>query len=153
MQETQLADIDFSDFSSLIFKVNHYIIGEEEFFRINVFWLKELDHIDIDGMRNLEDLARLMMKNVGILMKSLMVESLLEISIKRRSQRFYEPIDVHSIKNVIGKSISSIGMWNSVNHLGKHDFSGATALSLSPSPFLWVKNLGLKININEFIDL
>ena len=48
------------------------------------------------------------MKNVGILKYSLMVESLLEILTNRRSQAFYKLIDVQSVANVIGESISSI---------------------------------------------
>ena len=52
-----------------------------------------------------------------------MVESLLEILTKRRSQVFYKPVDVHSVTNAIGESISSITMWNIVNQLGKFDFS------------------------------
>ena len=50
-----------------------------------------------------------------------MVESLLEILIKRRIQALYKHIDVQSVTNVLGESISSISMWN-VNQLGKYDF-------------------------------
>ena len=55
------------------------------------------------------------MENVGILKDSLMVESLLEILTKRRSETFYKLIDVHSVTNVFGEIISSINMWNIVN--------------------------------------
>ena len=55
------------------------------------------------------------MKNVGFLKYSLTVESLLEILTKRRSQAFDKFIDVHSVTNFIGESISSISMWNIVN--------------------------------------
>ena len=41
-----------------------------------------------------------------------MVESLLEILITRRSQAFYKPVDVHSVRNAIGESISSTSIWN-----------------------------------------
>ena len=34
---------------------------------------------------------------------------------KRRSQAFYKLIDVHSVVNVIGESMSTIRMWNIVN--------------------------------------
>ena len=51
-----------------------------------------------------------------------MMESLLEILIKKRSQTFYKAIDVHSVRNVLGEVISSISMWNIVNQLGMHDF-------------------------------
>ena len=52
-----------------------------------------------------------------------MVESLLEILPKRRSQMFYKPVDVHSMTNAKGESISSISTWNIVNQLGEYDFS------------------------------
>ena len=52
-----------------------------------------------------------------------MVENLLEILTKRRSQTFYAPIDVHSVKNEIGESIYSISIWNIVIQLDKYDFS------------------------------
>ena len=55
------------------------------------------------------------MENVGILKDSLMVESLLEILTKRRSEAFYKLTDVHSVTNVLGEIISSINMWNIVN--------------------------------------
>ena len=50
---------------------------------------EELDGIDIDDIENLVT--------------------------NRRSQTFYKPIDVHSLINAIGESISSIRMWNIVN--------------------------------------
>ena len=58
-----------------------------------------------------------------------MVESLLEILTKRRSQTFYKPVDVDSVTNAIGESISSISMWNVVNQLGKYDFSCGSVVS------------------------
>ena len=50
-----------------------------------------------------------------------MGENLLEIKTKRRSQAFHN--SVTNVINVVGKSISSITMWNNVNQLRKHDFS------------------------------
>ena len=72
---------------------------------------EELDGIDIDDIGNFEDLLRIVLfiKNVGILKYSLMVKSLQEILTNRRSQVFYKLIDVHSVTNVIGKSIFSTG--------------------------------------------
>ena len=32
-------------------------------------------------------------------------------------------IDAHYVTNAVGRSISSVAMWNIVNQLGKHDFS------------------------------
>ena len=55
------------------------------------------------------------MENLGILKDSLMVESLLEISTKRRSPAFYRLIDVYSVTNILGEIVSSINMWNIVN--------------------------------------
>ena len=43
------------------------------------------------------------MKNVGILKQSLIMDSLLEIITERGSQKFYKPIDVHSVTNAIDK--------------------------------------------------
>ena len=48
------------------------------------------------------------MKNVEILNHSLTVESLLEILTIRRSQAFYNLIDVDSVTNAVGESILSI---------------------------------------------
>ena len=36
---------------------------------------------------------------------------------------FYKPVDVHSMTNAKGESISSISTWNIVNQLGEYDFS------------------------------
>ena len=63
------------------------------------------------------------MKNGRILKYAMMVESLLEILTKRRSQSFYKPVDVHSVTNAKGGIVSSISMWNIVNQLGKHNIS------------------------------
>ena len=52
-----------------------------------------------------------------------MVENLLEILTKRRSQTFYTPIDVHSLTNQIGENIYLISIWNIAIQLGKYDFS------------------------------
>ena len=52
-----------------------------------------------------------------------MVESLLEILTKRKSQTFYKTVDVHFVTNAKGKNISSVSIWNIVNHLGKYFFS------------------------------
>ena len=53
----------------------------------------------------------------------MMGENLLEILTKRRSQEFYNSLDVHYVTGAVGESISSVTMWNFVNQLGKHDFS------------------------------
>ena len=70
----------------------------------------------------LDGIDTVLMKNVGTLKYSLMVESLIEISTKRRSQALYRFIDVHDVTNVIGEGISSISMRNIVNKFGKYDF-------------------------------
>ena len=73
---------------------------------------KELDGIDTDDNGNLVDLLKVVFihEECGILQDSLMVESLLEILTNKRSHAFYKFIDVHSVTNVIGGSISSIRM-------------------------------------------
>ena len=67
--------------------------------------------MDMDDIRNLEDLLRI----VFILNYSLTMESLLEILTKSKSQEFYKLIDVDSVTNFIGENIYSISMWNIVN--------------------------------------
>ena len=44
------------------------------------------------------------MKNVGILKKSLMMDSLPEIITETGCQKFYKPIDVHSVTNAIDET-------------------------------------------------
>ena len=48
-----------------------------------------------------------LMRNVRILEWTLMVESLLQILTKRRSQTFYKPANIHSVANTTAESISS----------------------------------------------
>ena len=60
----------------------------------------------------------------GNLKLAMMLESLLEILTKRRSQTF----DVHAVTNV-GEIISSITMYNIVNQLGKYYFSCGLVLN------------------------
>ena len=78
---------------------------------------EELDGIDIDDIENLKELLRIVFlhEDCGNLKVLLTVESLLEKLASRRSQAFYKLIDVHSVTNVIGESISSIRIWNIVN--------------------------------------
>ena len=89
---------------------------------------EELKNIDIDDIVNLEDLPRL-----AFIDEECETSTVVnwwwwrasKVLTKRRSQMFYKHIDIHSVKNTIGESISSISMWNIVNQLGKHDFSCA----------------------------
>ena len=69
---------------------------------------EELDGINIDDIRNLEDLLRIVFihEECGNLKVFVDGESLLEILTNRRSQAFYKLIDVHSVTNVIVESIS-----------------------------------------------
>ena len=54
---------------------------------------------------------------------SLMVETFLEVLIKR-SQMFHKPTkDVHSVTDDMGETISSISIRRIVSQLGKHGFS------------------------------
>ena len=43
------------------------------------------------------------MKTVGISKESLIVDSLLELITEIGSQKFYKPVDVHSVTNAIDK--------------------------------------------------
>ena len=50
------------------------------------------------------------------------VESLLEILTKRRSQTFYRSIELSSVINAVGEGVSLICKCYIVNQLGKRDF-------------------------------
>ena len=69
---------------------------------------EEVGGINIVDIRNLEDLLRIVIIHEECGSLKVFVESLLEILTNRRSQVFYKLIDVHSVTNVIGESISSI---------------------------------------------
>ena len=59
MQDSTFADIDFSNFSSSIFKVNHNFIEEEDSSVGKVVADEDkLDGIEIDDLLNLENLSR-----------------------------------------------------------------------------------------------
>ena len=82
---------------------------------------EELDGIDIDDIVNLEDLLRIVFiheecENLVFVDGGDIKKKILEILTNRRSQAFYKLIDVHSMTYVIGENISSIRMWNIVNH-------------------------------------
>ena len=62
------------------------------------------------------------MKNVGTFKHSLTVECLQKMLTKRRSQAFEKLIDVQSVTNFIGESVSTTSMWNSTNQLDKYYF-------------------------------
>ena len=68
-----------------------------------------------------------------------MVEKLLEILARRRSQTFYKPADVHFVTNVVGESIFSITMSNIVNQLGKHVFSCGSVVNNIKETFFLIK--------------
>ena len=65
---------------------------------------EELNGIDIDDIGNLENLQRIVeCENLKVFVDN---RELTKILPKRRSQAFYRLIDIHSVKNVIGESIS-----------------------------------------------
>ena len=76
-----------------------------------------------DDIGNLEHLIVLINEECGILKQSLMKGSLLEMLTKKKSQVFYQPVDIQSLTNAIGKSVSSRSILNIVNQLDKYDFS------------------------------
>ena len=45
------------------------------------------------------------------------------INQKKKSDVLQSPVDVHSVTNVAGESISLITIYDILNQLGKHDFS------------------------------
>ena len=59
-----------------------------------------------------------------------MMDNLLEILTKRKSQAFYSSLYRCPLAiNAVGESISSVTMWNIVNQLGKHKFSCAAVVN------------------------
>ena len=81
--------------------------------------------VDINEIGNLEDLLRAVFINeeCGNLKVVIYGRCLLEILTRRRSETFYEPLDLQSVTNAVGEGIYSTGQWNIVNELSKHDFS------------------------------
>lgn len=60
MQDPTFADIEFSNFSSFIFKLNHVFMEENENLEEKfIVGEEELDGIAIDGILDLENLPRI----------------------------------------------------------------------------------------------
>ena len=74
-------------------------------------------------MANSENLPRLVFIDEEWKNLTVVVDGLLEILSKRKSQSFYKSIDVHYVTNAKGEIVSSKSMWNIVNKLSEHDFS------------------------------
>ena len=64
--------------------------------------------IDIEDVRNLEDLLRVVLIDEEFGNLKVKGESLLETLTKRRNQTFYRPVVLHSVTNAVGEGISSI---------------------------------------------
>ena len=64
--------------------------------------------IDIDDIGNLEDLLRAVFINEKSENLKVVVESIVEMLTKRRSQTFYRDIDLNSVTNSIDGAVSSI---------------------------------------------
>ena len=91
MRKTTFTDIDFSDFSSFIFKVNH-VFREEKYHPLEkvVIDKQELNGIEIDDIWNLENLPRTVSMDYEYWNLKVVVyegDLILEILIKRRRQR------------------------------------------------------------------
>ena len=74
---------------------------------------EELDCIDIDDIRNLYDLPRLVLidEECGNLIAVNGIGELTRnVNWKKKSDVLQYPIDVHSMTNVVGESISSVTM-------------------------------------------
>ena len=88
----------------------------------------KLDGIDKDDMEtyciylHLSSSMRIWCSSYGNLKVVVNHGERTRILTKKRNQTFYKAIDVHSVKIVLGESISSISMWNTMNRLGKHNF-------------------------------
>ena len=83
---------------------------------------KDLGGIDTDDNRNFKDLLRFNEEYRNL--KVVVDGGELTGNIKQKNKSdVFKTIDVHSVINAVGESISSISKWNIVNQFGKHDFS------------------------------
>ena len=92
-----------------------------------VIFEKELDCTDRDDIGNLDQRIHLgscaSMRNVGISQWPMIVKNVLEVLAKKMSDILQQPIDVHSVTNVVGESISSVTSGIFIgNQSGKHGF-------------------------------
>ena len=71
--------------------------------------------INIDDIGYLEDLRIVVFINEECGNIKVVVERLLEILTKKRSQMCYRSIHLHSVTNIVGEGIFSICKWNIVN--------------------------------------
>ena len=78
---------------------------------------EELDGIDIDDIGNVEDLLRIAFihEECGNLKVFVDGWELIRNINKLKSQALYKLVDVRSVTNFTGESISSIRIWNIVN--------------------------------------
>ena len=75
-----------------------------------------------------------------------MVENLPKILTKSRSQMICKPRDVHSSKNVVDESTSSIAIYDTVNQLIQDDCSCGSVVNILQSK----KHFSDQINRNQF---
>ena len=88
--------------SSFIFKENHVFIEEDDNPLDKVVTVEEeLDGIDIDGIGNLVDLHRLMFIDEEYGNVKIVLDGRQLTITERGNQKFYKPIDVHSVTNAI----------------------------------------------------
>ena len=120
--ETTLADTDFSNFSSLIFKVNHLFIEKTTLHISFVKTDEELDGIDIDNIRKSEDLPRLVFINEECGKSKLVVDGgeLTRNTNKKKKPDVSQGYRYPLCENAIGESVYSIVKRNIVNQSGKH---------------------------------
>ena len=113
-------------FSGFILKKNHGFIQEGNPSEKAVIVVEELYSIDKDNIGNLKDPPRLMFINEkceDLILVNDGGKLTRNINQKKKSDILQYSIDVHYVTNAVGKSISSVTMWNIVNQLGKHDVS------------------------------
>ena len=112
-------------FSFSSFILNHGFIEEDNPSEKVAIFEEELNHVDIDDVGNLENSPRFVFSdeecgNLKVVNSG--AELTRNINQKKKSDVSQSPVVVHSVTNV-GKCISSITMYNTVNQLGKLDFS------------------------------
>ena len=125
-KETTFADTDLFYFSSSIFKKKQKSwFHWRQPFRKTFIAEEELNDTDIDDIWNLEDLSWFVFideecGNLKVVNDDR--EFTRNINQKKKSDILQLPINVHAVTNVAGKSISSITIYDIVNHSGKHNF-------------------------------
>ena len=124
MEETTFTDIDFSDFASFIFKLNNVFIEEDKPSEKVRIIEEKLHGIDIDGIRNFQDLSGRVFINEECENLKMLVDGgeLTKNANKKKKSEALRAYICPLFDKFLGKSVFTISMWNIVTQLGKHDF-------------------------------